>query len=85
MKKNSEVMSFLWLQQTAVQSSILFLSRTVDTILQTCPVVKKPTQQGEAAWVKEAGGEGKAAGVEEAVDGEVKIWNILLSTLLSYM
>ena len=32
--------AFLLLQQTAVQSSILFLSRTVDKILQTCSVVK---------------------------------------------
>ena len=31
---------FLLLQQTAVQYSILFLSRTVDKILQTCSVVK---------------------------------------------
>ena len=34
------VKSFLLLQQTAVQSSTLFLSRTVDRILQTCSVVK---------------------------------------------
>ena len=32
--------TFLLLQQTAVQSSILFLSRTVDKILQTSSVVK---------------------------------------------
>ena len=30
------VLSFLLLQQTAVQSSILFLSRTVDMILNSC-------------------------------------------------
>ena len=36
-----EVFPFLLLQQTAVQSSILFLSHTVDMILQTCSVVKK--------------------------------------------
>ena len=35
----SEVLPFLLFQQTAVQSSILFLSRTVDKILQTCSVV----------------------------------------------
>ena len=34
------VLTFLLLQQTAVQSSILFLSRTVDKILQTSSVVK---------------------------------------------
>ena len=33
------VNAFLLLQQTAVQSSILFLYRTVDKILQTCLVV----------------------------------------------
>ena len=32
--------TFLLLQQIAVQSSILFLSLTVDKILQTCSVVK---------------------------------------------
>ena len=36
----SEVAPFLLLQQTAVQSSILFPSGTVDEILQTCSVVK---------------------------------------------
>ena len=36
---------FLLLQQTAVQSFILFLSRTVDRISQTCSVVKKSTPQ----------------------------------------
>jgi len=32
--------SFLLFQQTAVQSTILFLIRTADKILQTCSVVK---------------------------------------------
>ena len=31
---------FLLFQQTAVQSTILFLIRTVDKILQTCSLVK---------------------------------------------
>ena len=35
-----QVKAFLLHQQTAVQSSVLFLSRTVDKILQTCTVVK---------------------------------------------
>ena len=42
------VYTFLLLQQTAVQSSILFLSRTVDRISQTCLVVKKSTPQAAA-------------------------------------
>ena len=42
------VYPFLLLQQTAVQSSTLFLSRTVDRILQTCRVVKKSTPQAAA-------------------------------------
>ena len=37
------VLTFLLLQKTAIQSSILFLSRTVDRISQTCLVVKKST------------------------------------------
>ena len=39
------------LQQKAVQSSILFLSRSVDKILQTCSVVKKSTPQAAAKEV----------------------------------
>ena len=35
-----KVISFLLFQQTAVQSTILFLLRIVDKILQTCSVVK---------------------------------------------
>ena len=38
--RDQQDLTFLLLQQTAVQSSILFLSRTVDKILQTCSVVK---------------------------------------------
>ena len=37
---SGRVWSFLLLQQTAVQSSILILSYAVDRILQTCSVVK---------------------------------------------
>ena len=36
----ARVLTFLLFQQTAVQSAILFLIRTVDKILQTCSVVK---------------------------------------------
>ena len=42
------VCSFLLLQQTAVHSSILFLSHTVDRISQTCSVVKKSSPQDAA-------------------------------------
>ena len=45
---NMIVKPFLLLQQTAVQSSILFLSRTIDMILQTCSVVKKSTPHAAA-------------------------------------
>ena len=36
---SKQVKTFLLLQQTAVQSSILMLSHAVDGILQTCSVV----------------------------------------------
>ena len=42
----SEDYSFLLFQQTAVQSTILFLIRTVDKILQTCSVVKNSAATG---------------------------------------
>jgi hypothetical protein len=38
--RENELPTFLLLQQTAVQSSILIVSRTVDRILQTSSVVK---------------------------------------------
>ena len=44
------VSSFLLLQQSAVQSSILFLSHIVDRVLQTCFVVKKSTPQTAAFY-----------------------------------
>ena len=43
-------LSFLLLQQGAVQSSILFLSRTVNRISQTSLVVKKSTPQPASIW-----------------------------------
>ena len=50
-----QVKAFLLLQLTAVQSSILFMSRTVDKILQTCSVEKDSAATAAATAAAPAG------------------------------